>query len=89
LTGLDPSVLQIKTKIVSCLTADSKPVKLEVNSTVILPALVFPAEAHEVTSSPTHSDHLFCSKRQGLGLVLFVKVTPILLSSKRFTSTSL
>ena len=43
LTGLDWSVLQIKTKNVSCHTADSKPVKQEVNSTVILPPLVFPA----------------------------------------------
>jgi hypothetical protein len=43
LTGLDESVLQIKTKIVSCQPADSKPVKQEVNSTVILPPLVFPA----------------------------------------------
>jgi hypothetical protein len=34
--------LQIKTKIVSCHTADSKPVKQEVNGTVILPPLVFP-----------------------------------------------
>jgi hypothetical protein len=34
---LDESVLQIKTKIVSCHTADSKPVKQEVNGTVILP----------------------------------------------------
>jgi hypothetical protein len=34
--------LQIKTKIVSCHTANSKPVKQEVNSTVILPPLVFP-----------------------------------------------
>jgi hypothetical protein len=33
--------LQIKTKIVSCHTADFKPVKQEVNSTVILPPLVF------------------------------------------------
>jgi hypothetical protein len=33
--------LQIKTKIVSHHTADSKPVKQEVNSTVILPPLVF------------------------------------------------
>ncbi len=41
LTGLDKSVLQIKTKIVSCHTADSQPVK-EVNGTVILPPLVFP-----------------------------------------------
>ncbi len=35
--------MQIKTKIVSSLTANSKPVKQEVNSTVILPPLVFPA----------------------------------------------
>jgi hypothetical protein len=40
LTGLDKSILQIKTKIVSCHTADSKPVKQEVNGTVILPAKV-------------------------------------------------
>ncbi len=40
LTGLDKSVVQIKTKIVSCHTADSKPVKQEVNGTVILPPLV-------------------------------------------------
>jgi hypothetical protein len=42
LTGLDYTVLQIKTKIVSCHTANSKPVKQEVNGTVILPLLVFP-----------------------------------------------
>jgi hypothetical protein len=44
LTGLDKSVLQIKTKIVSCHTADSKPVKQEINGTVILPPLVFPGQ---------------------------------------------
>jgi hypothetical protein len=37
LTGLDWPVLQINTKIVSCHRADSKPVKQEVNGTVILP----------------------------------------------------
>ncbi len=37
LTGLDQSVLQIKTQNVSCHTTDSNPVKQEVNSTVILP----------------------------------------------------
>ncbi len=42
LTGLDQSDLQIKTKNVSCHTADSQPVKQEVNGTVILPPLVFP-----------------------------------------------
>ena len=41
LIGLDKPVLQIKTKIVSCHTADSKPVK-QVNGRVILPPLVFP-----------------------------------------------
>ncbi len=41
-TGLDQSVLQIKTKIVSYHTAYSKPVKQEVNGTVILTPLVFP-----------------------------------------------
>ncbi len=48
LTDLDKSVLQIKTKIVSGHTADSKPVKQEVNSTVILPPLVFPARTNDV-----------------------------------------
>ncbi len=43
LTGLDESVLQIITNIVSCHTTDSKPVKQEVNGTVIVPSLVFPA----------------------------------------------
>jgi hypothetical protein len=33
----------MKTKIVCCHTADSKPVKQEVNGTVMLPPLVFPA----------------------------------------------
>ncbi len=41
-TGLNWSVLQIKTKIISCQTTDSKPVKQEVNGTVILPSLVLP-----------------------------------------------
>jgi len=35
--------LQTKTKIVCCLTADSKPVKQEMNGTMTLPPLVFPA----------------------------------------------
>jgi hypothetical protein len=43
LTGLDLPVLQLKTKIVRSHTADSNPVKQEVNGTVILPPLVFPA----------------------------------------------
>jgi hypothetical protein len=35
--------LQIKTKNICCHTADNKPVKQEVNGTVILPPLVFSA----------------------------------------------
>ncbi len=34
--------MHIKTKMVSCHTADTKPVKHEVNGTMILPPLVFP-----------------------------------------------
>jgi hypothetical protein len=45
LTGLDKSVLKIKTKFVSCHTADSKPVKQEVNSIVILPPLILPGNS--------------------------------------------
>ncbi len=41
LTCSDKSVSQTDTKIVNCHTADSKPVKQEVNRTVILPPLVF------------------------------------------------
>jgi len=49
-TGLDQSVLQIKTKIIIFHTADSKPVKQEVNSTVILPPLVFPGKRERAIS---------------------------------------
>ncbi len=42
LTGLDLSVLQIRTKIVSSHTANSEPVKQEVNGTVILPPFSIP-----------------------------------------------
>ncbi len=50
-TGLDYIVLQIKTKIVSSHTADTKPVLQEVNGTVILPPLVFPARCHADSST--------------------------------------
>ncbi len=55
LTGLDYSVLQIKTKIVSCHTPDYKPVKQEVNGIVILPPLVFPG-----VTNTTQGDNLHC-----------------------------
>jgi hypothetical protein len=48
--------LQIKTKIVSCHTADSKPVKQEVSGTVILPPLVFPGRGLSIF--PSHSGKL-------------------------------
>ncbi len=38
--------MEIKTKNVSFHAADSKPVKQEVNGTVILPPLVFPANGN-------------------------------------------
>ncbi len=73
LTGLDKYVLQIKRKIVSCHTADSKPVKQEVNSTVILPPLVFPAQTFrhqtwlEVKLRPQKAlQHLTGEKRESL-----------------------
>jgi hypothetical protein len=50
LTVLDLSVLQLKIKIVGSHTADSKPVKQEVNGTVILPPLVFPAAAQALSN---------------------------------------
>jgi hypothetical protein len=67
LTGLDKSVLQIKTTIVSCHTADSKPDKQEVNGTVILPPLVFPGL----------SLSLYHSSPQPLPLPLSSSPTPI------------
>ncbi len=51
--------MQIKTKFVSYLTADSKPVKQEVNSTVILPTLVFLGLALENLST---SGQIFVGK---------------------------
>jgi hypothetical protein len=49
----------MKTKIVSCQTADSKPVKQEVNGTVILPPLVFPAGTHAATWQKKMAADLF------------------------------
>ncbi len=39
--------MQIKTNIISCHTADSKPVKQEVNSTLILTHLIFPGTLNQ------------------------------------------
>ncbi len=52
--------MQIRTKIVSRHTADSKPVKQEVNGTVILPPLVFPGSiAHKALSVPSCSLYVY------------------------------
>ncbi len=51
LTGLDESVLKIKTKFVSCHTADSKLVKQEVNSTIFC----IPCVGLNVLSETKHS----------------------------------
>jgi hypothetical protein len=67
LTGLEKSVLKIKTKIVSCHTADSKPVKQEVNCTVILPLLVFPGRSHLFSSQSN-----ICSKGYAAALLVVV-----------------
>jgi hypothetical protein len=63
LTGWDKPVLQIKIKIVSCQTADSKPVKQEVNSTVILHPSVFPAAGNVIFAHLPYplSDVIFVS----------------------------
>ncbi len=55
LTGLDQSALAIKRIIVSRHTADSKPVKQEVNGTVILPLLVFPGYMLDFIEHMGHS----------------------------------
>jgi hypothetical protein len=47
--------LQIKTKIVSCHIADSKPVKQEVNGTVILPPLVFTGAYFDLNQIEQHA----------------------------------
>jgi len=57
--------MQIKTKIVSCHTADSKPVKQEVNSTVILPPLVFPGLTNIDESSRGSSTKLLALEAEG------------------------
>jgi hypothetical protein len=67
LTGLDKSVLQIKTKIVSSHTADPKPVKQEVNGTVILPPLVFPDLPQQPTLNKRTADVVVSSSVTRLG----------------------
>ncbi len=63
LTGLDQPILQIKTNIVSSHTADSKPVKQEVNGTVILPPLVFPGLSIDVYGETEVVFAILCEMR--------------------------
>ncbi len=55
--------MQTKT-IVSCHTADSKPVKQEVNGTVILPPLVFSGQTFTLVARYTVSQELTGRLRQ-------------------------
>jgi hypothetical protein len=58
----------MKTKIVSCHTADSKPLKQEVNGTVILPPLVFPAQAiPSLTFIETNVDEIILKASRPFG----------------------
>jgi hypothetical protein len=69
-------------QIVSCHTADSKPVKQEVNGTVILPPLVFPALTLQsrifivVLSRQPRSPNPSCGKVQNCEPKKFVNTIP-------------
>ncbi len=54
LTGLESAVLQLTIFVFICKTDEFKPVKQEVNSTVLLPPLVFPV----ATVYRDHSKHI-------------------------------
>jgi hypothetical protein len=70
--------LQIK-KIVSCHTADSKPVKQEVNGTVILPPLVFPGRTNG-------SVHVYSSILNKLIKSNYEKVNRIIFKTQKVVS---
>ena len=80
LTGLDYSVLQIKTKIVSCHTAYSEPVKQEVNSTVILPPLVFPGHNKALSFWVSNKIMIYCMSNK-----IWIKICPIILDNLFFS----
>ncbi len=70
LTGLGPAIWQLTIFVFICKTDQSKPVKQEVNSTVILPPIVFPGLGNGfliVFYNPTHKinflNTFFFSKR--------------------------
>jgi hypothetical protein len=88
LTGLDWSVLKIKTKIVCSHTADSKPVKQEVNGTVIIPLLVFSdgGDRRDILAKTQHSfvarQSILCYGEKSVWFVLQL----LYFSFKLFTS---
>ena len=92
LTGLDLSVLQIKTTIVSCHTAYSKPVKQEFHSTVMLPPLVFPGLAETTLTylllgqgwQQSGRTHISSFQGQGFKLLLYSSICGILLKTRPF-----
>jgi hypothetical protein len=64
----------LKIKIVSCHTADSKSVKQEVNGTIILPPLVFPAlpiQDQILQRRSQHRDRCRCRCRSSVGAEIF------------------
>jgi hypothetical protein len=62
--------LQIKTKIVVSHTADSKPVKQEVNGTAMLPPLVFPEESVKSVFGSSDKSRLTTGGQNSLGIRL-------------------
>ncbi len=68
LAGLDLSVLQIKIKIVSCHTGDSKPVKQRVNATVILPPLLFPGTTY-FSRAVSYTCNMFIKSPTGVKVI--------------------
>jgi len=71
LTGLESAVWQLTIFVFICKTDSSKPVKQEVNGTMILPPLVFPAETWYNCRPLTHPSPSFKPTRQ---LMLFAKI---------------
>jgi hypothetical protein len=73
--------LQIKTNIVRCHTADSKPVKQEVNSTVVLPPLVFPeleTSLIDIARVIIYDHHMFIVQETGCALPFILNTKTLL-----------
>ncbi len=75
--------MQIKTNIVSCHTADSKPVKQEVNGTVILPPLVFLGMSFNNTIMQTPLNEEQCSVRPIYSMIMHLKKSHLIYAITR------